>query len=131
MEADPMHYANMLSLVAGLALLLASAFCAGRHILLQPKPEGWPSVSTFRAHVLFAWAVALLFGGLKLITVVIESVQSYPPNATPLLCMFSLGLSVYEGAGFVDEYRQWRVRIAALSAFRAKGYSIGHHQPGM
>lgn len=123
-------YANFLSLVTGVALLAASFSCAGRHILLQPKPEGWPITPPIMGHILFAFSAGLLFAGLKLVVVAFEPSAEYPPNATPLFAMLAVLLGLYQLARFVSEYRQWRTRTRALAQFRAQGYALGEHGPG-
>ncbi len=123
-------YANLLSLVAGVALLVSSGSCAGRHILLQPRPEGWPITPPIMGHVLFAFAAGMLFAGMKLITVAFEPSAEYPPNATPLFALTAVLLGLYQLARFASEYRQWRTRTRALAQFRAKGYALGDHGPG-
>ncbi len=120
-----MPYANFLSLITGIALLMASASCAGRHILLQPKPHGWPVTGPVMAKMLFAFSAGLLFAGLKLVAVAFESSSEYPPNATPLFAVLAVLLGLYQVARFSSEYCQWRTRVSAMEEFRAKGYAIG------
>ena len=84
---------------AGLFYFLAGAFGLVRHLVLEPAIPNYPKAPQWLLHIVFAFAVILIYAGLRFLWVWGTGEGStVPPGATGFGVLLAFGTMMYKGA---------------------------------
>lgn len=94
------------SLLAGLPLVVAGICGLVRHFLLEPRMEHYPKAPGWLLLVYFAFAVVLIYLGLRFLLAWLGESDRIPPNAQPGFVLMGWTAFLYKGAMLLNVLRQ-------------------------